>query len=903
MTILTETAETVLQRRYYLEGEDWSGLCARVARTVAAAEDERGRVEYEEQFYNAIHDLDFLPNSPCLMNAGTDLGQLSACFVLPIDDTLDSIFSAVKNGALVNKTGGGTGYSFSKLRPKNSAVCSTNGVASGPVSFAQVFDAATDVIKQGGRRRGANMGVLDVSHPDIKEFIACKQDRNLLTNFNLSVAITDDFMNAVNGDENYALVDPSTGETTQEVPAREVFDLIVSSAWENGEPGVFFIDAANRANPTPWLGKILGTNPCWSGDTMVWTADGPQRFDALAESGKDVLVLTQDDEGHLFYSTMRSPRITAESAPLVKITFDNGTSVTCTPNHKLYLRSGGTILASELKQGDSISSLYRHKANSKGYLKLTNGIESVVEHHVLGYARIAAQVGCSKHLVRKRLQEACQPVNHKVASVEYIEGTVPVYNGTVDGTHRYFVHCGENDAILSANCGEIPLLPYEACVLGSINLGRFVNNRSIDYSRLRYMVRLATRFLDNTIDVSKYPIPEITAMVRKTRKLGLGIMGLHDMLIKMEFPYASEEGRELAANVMQIVHEEALKTSEELANEKGVCPVFDEHTRPYRRNAALTSIQPTGTVSMIANCSSGCEPYFALVNRKNVMDNDSFIMVNPLFEEAAKNGGWYSNELMERVAERGTVVGDPDVPEKWQRIFMCAQDISVEDHILMQATLQTNGVDAAISKTINMPITATKEDVRRAYLKGWTLGCKGLTVYRDGCRTGQVLTVGTKQDGAEQETTSHPFEPIRSGKMELPDVLESKRYRLKDKNGQTIYIIICFTGDGYPVEVFAKFPYDNRIEQQEQSTMWATTCRMVSLALRCGIDIGEVIKQLDRASGHMRDLPAQLSKLLKTFMSTQHGYDAGSCPDCGVGKLVFQEGCMVCASCGYSKCS
>ena len=318
----------------------------------------------------------------------------------------------------------------------------------------------------------------------------------------------------------------------------------------------------------------------------------------------------------------------------------------------------------------------------------------------------------------------------------------------------------------------------------------------------------------------------------------------------------------------------------------------------------MTSIQPTGTVSMIANCSSGCEPYFALVNRKNVMENDSFIMVNPLFEEAAKNGGWYSTGLMERVAERGTVVGDPDVPEKWQRIFMCAQDISVDDHIQMQAILQNNGVDAAISKTINMPSTATKDDVRRAYLKGWALGCKGLTVYRDGCRAGQVLTVGTKQDGAEQETTSYPFEPIRSGKMELPDVLESKRYRLKDKNGQTIYIIICFTGDGYPVEVFAKFPYDNRIEQQEQSTMWATTCRMVSLALRCGVDIGEVIKQLDRASGHMRDLPAQLSKLLKTFMSTtQHGYDAGSCPDCGVGKLVFQEGCMVCASCGYSKCS
>ena len=438
---LTDTAETVLERRYYLkdaEGkplENWETLCRRVSNAVALVD--RDLADYEglsDRFFNMIYYLDFLPNSPCLMNAGTDLGQLSACFVLPVEDSMDGIFTSIRNGALVHKTGGGTGYSFSRLRPKNSAVQSTQGVASGPLSFAAVFDAATETIKQGGKRRGANMGVLRVDHPDILEFIVAKQDQTRYTNFNFSVAITDLFMDAVKNDLEYDLIDPSNGQVVQSLRAREVFDKIIDLAWHNGEPGVLFIDAANRDNTTPQLGKFEATNPC----------------------------------------------------------------------------------------------------------------------------------------------------------------------------------------------GEQWLLPYESCNLGSINLGQYIKEGMVDWERLGVTVRLATRFLDNVIDCNRFPIPEIAEMTQKTRKVGLGIMGMHDMLIQMELPYGSEEGRTLSAEVMAFIRKEAEAASIELAAMKGPFPAYDERINKYpaRRNAALTSIQPTGTVSMIADCASGCEPYFSIVMIKNVMDGD-----------------------------------------------------------------------------------------------------------------------------------------------------------------------------------------------------------------------------------------------------------------------------------------
>lgn len=714
---LTETAETVLSRRYYLKDENgtplenWETLCRRVANAVAAVDREYEDFEsLGDRFFNMIYHLDFLPNSPCLMNAGTDLGQLSACFVLPIEDSMDGIFTSIRNGALVHKTGGGTGYSFSRLRAKNSAVQSTQGVASGPLSFAAVFDAATETIKQGGKRRGANMGVLRVDHPDILDFIHAKEDQTQLTNFNFSVAITDDFMEAVRNDLKYDLVDPSNGEVVKQLSAVRVFDEIVDLAWHNGEPGVLFIDAANRANATPQLGSFEATNPC----------------------------------------------------------------------------------------------------------------------------------------------------------------------------------------------GEQWLLPYESCNLGSINLGQYVENGAVNWERLEQTVHLAVRFLDNVIDCNRFPIPEIAEMTQKTRKIGLGIMGLHDMLIELELPYDAEEGRQAAADVMRFIRDKAEEASVELAELKGPFPAYDEKQNPYpaRRNAALTSIQPTGTVSMIADCASGCEPYFSIVTEKNVMDGDRFLMVNKHFERVARERNFYSDTVMEKVAESGTVIGHPEIPVQWQQIFRTAQDVKPEDHIKMQGILQTNGVDSSISKTINLPSSATREDVRLSYMLGFDLGCKGLTVYRDGSRDHQVLKT-TATDG---EKTALVSSAGIVQKKKLPDVLSAKRYRLKDANGNTIYLIVCFDDNENPMEVFAKFPFDNRVDLKDKSTMWTTTCRLVSLALRYQIPMGEVIKQLDRSSGHMLDLPAQLGKLLKSFMAgTQHGF-ASTCPECS-GNLVFEEGCETCRDCGYSKCS
>lgn len=715
---LTNTAETVLARRYYLKDrggnplENWESLCRRVSDAVAAVDSEMEDYEnLRDSFFNMIYHLDFLPNSPCLMNAGTDLGQLSACFVLPVEDSMDGIFTSIRNGALVHKTGGGTGYSFSRLRPLNSAVQSTQGVASGPLSFAAVFDAATETIKQGGKRRGANMGVLRVDHPDIMEFISAKQDQTRFTNFNFSVAITDTFMEAVKTDLEYDLVDPSNGKVVETLHAKDVFDKIVDLAWHNGEPGVLFIDAANRANTTPQLGEFEATNPC----------------------------------------------------------------------------------------------------------------------------------------------------------------------------------------------GEQWLLPYESCNLGSINLGQYVREGEVDFERLGRTVKLGVRFLDNVIDCNRFPIPEIAEMTQKTRKVGLGVMGMHDMLIQLQLPYGAEKGREASAAVMRFIRQEAEKTSVELAECKGPFPAYDPQYNDYpaRRNAALTSIQPTGTVSMIADCASGCEPYFSIVMEKNVMDGDRFLMVNKHFEAVAREEGFFSGDLLEKVAETGSVVGLDEIPEKWQEIFRTAQDIAPEEHIRMQGALQLNGVDSSISKTINLPSSATTDDVRLSYLLGFELGCKGLTVYRDGSRDAQVLNIV----GSDDKQTATVSSQGVIHKKKLPGVLSAKRYRLKDANGNTIYLIVCFDDDESPMEVFAKFPFDNRVDLKDKSTMWTTTCRLVSLALRYQIPMEEVIKQLDRSSGHMLDLPAQLGKLLKSFMAGTHKGFSSKCPECSVGTLVFEEGCEVCRDCGYSKCS
>ncbi len=715
--VLTTTAETVLARRYYLKNsngdciETWETLARRVADSVA--EVDKGADNHDqlrEDYFNMIYHMDFLPNSPCLMNAGTEIGQLSACFVLPVEDSMNGIFTAIRNGALVHKTGGGTGYSFSRLRSKNATVQSTQGVASGPLSFAAVFDAATETIKQGGKRRGANMGVLRIDHPDILDFISAKENQEKFNNFNFSVGITDIFMQAVEDNGDYDLIEPSNGCVARSLNARSVFEKIIDLAWHNGEPGVLFIDTANKSNTTPQLGDFEATNPC----------------------------------------------------------------------------------------------------------------------------------------------------------------------------------------------GEQWLLPYESCNLGSINLSNFVKNGDVDYERLKKIVRDATIFLDSVIDCNRFPIPEIKEMTMKTRKIGLGIMGLHDLLIQLVIPYGSEEGRELSGKVMQFIREAAEECSILLAQEKEPFPAYDPAFNSYlpRRNAALTSIQPTGTVSMIADCASGCEPYFSIVMVKHVMDGDRLIMVNKHFEQIARQEGFYSDELMSRVADSGTVVGQKEIPEKWQEVFCTAQDISSEDHIEMQGTLQNSGVDSSISKTINLPGSATRDEVEFAYMTGYKLGCKGLTVYRDGSRESQVLNT---KESSEKDKTAMVSEhgPV---KQILPDTLDAKRYRVKDQHQKSVYIIVCFDENEKPMEVFAKFPFDNRVDLKDKSTMWTTTCRLVSLALRFNVPMDEIIKQLDRSSGHMLDLPAQLSKLFKSFMAgTQRGF-ATSCPECS-GVLRFEEGCETCHDCGYSKCS
>jgi len=715
--VLTATAETVLARRYYLKNsngdciETWETLARRVADSVAEVDkgsENNGKLR--EDFFNMIYHMDFLPNSPCLMNAGTDIGQLSACFVLPVEDSMNGIFTAIRNGALVHKTGGGTGYSFSRLRSKNASVRSTQGVASGPLSFAAVFDAATETIKQGGKRRGANMGVLRIDHPDVMDFISAKEDQTKFNNFNFSVGITDVFMQAVEDDEDYDLIEPSDGTVARSLNARSVFEKIIDLAWHNGEPGVLFIDTANKSNTTPQLGDFEATNPC----------------------------------------------------------------------------------------------------------------------------------------------------------------------------------------------GEQWLLPYESCNLGSVNLANFVKDGEVDYKRLKKIIVDATIFLDSVIDCNRFPIPEIKEMTLKTRKIGLGIMGLHDLLIQLEIPYGSEEGRKISGEVMQFIRETAEECSILLAQEKEPFPAYDPAFNSYlpRRNAALTSIQPTGTVSMIADCASGCEPYFSIVMVKHVMDGDRLIMVNKHFEQIARREGFYSDELMSKVADSGTVIGHKEIPEKWQEIFCTAQDISPEDHIRMQGTLQKSGVDSSISKTINLPGSATRDEVKLSYITGYRLGCKGLTVYRDGSRESQVLN--TKESSEKDKTAMvSEFGPV---KQILPDTLDAKRYRVKDQHQKSVYIIVCFDEDEKPMEVFAKFPFDNRVDLKDKSTMWTTTCRLVSLALRFNVPMDEIIKQLDRSSGHMLDLPAQLSKLFKSFMAgTQKGF-ATTCPECS-GMLRFEEGCETCHDCGYSKCS
>lgn len=757
---ITENARTVLEKRYLIRDaqgkalETVPQLFQRVASAIAQADrnyDPQADVEKTAQeFYDTMTDLRFLPNSPTLMNAGRELGQLSACFVLPVGDSMEEIFEAVKQAALIHKSGGGTGFSFSRLRPRGSVVNSTGGVASGPISFMKVFNTATEAVKQGGTRRGANMGILQVDHPDILDFISCKSDNNEINNFNISVAITEGFMQAVLAGEDYPLIDPRTKQEAGRLNAREVYDKIVDAAWRNGEPGIVFIDRLNRDNVVPSQGRIESTNPC----------------------------------------------------------------------------------------------------------------------------------------------------------------------------------------------GEQPLLPYESCNLGSINLAQMVKGekkKEIDWDKLGQTVDTAVHFLDNVIDVNKYPIPEIDRVTKLTRKVGLGVMAFADLLMLLSVPYNSQEGVEIGQQIMGFIQRRAKEQSRRLAETRGAFPLFGESIYKDEtpiRNATVTTIAPTGTLSIIAGVSGGVEPVFAFAFIRNVMDGDELIEVNPLLRRRLEERGLYSDELMKKVIAQGSLQHIEEIPQDIKDVFVCAHDVSPQWHIRMQAAFQKH-TDNAVSKTVNFPHSATREDVDKVYRLAYELGCKGVTIYRDGSRGSQVLNIGkvskeAKSDEAPQAAPSPAQQQNRLEPRPRPAVTMGITEKVKIGCGN-LYVTVNYDENGI-CEVFTNTGRHGGCPSQSEAT-----ARLVSIALRSGIDVQTIIGQLKgiRCPSTIRQpgmkvtsCPDAIARAIEKVMRSQNGGQMPSavqemerelnqraqgeemdhsiagmrfCPECGA-PVVHEGGCVICRQCGYSKC-
>ena len=829
---LTQNARTVLEKRYLIKNEKGKpvetpeDLFWRVATVVAEADGRYGATDkavetVAEEFYFLMTQRRFEPNSPTLMNAGRPLGQLSACFVLPVEDALSNkkngIYDTLGAMALIHQSGGGTGFSFSRLRAKGSMVRSTTGVASGPISFMKLYDASTDAVKQGGTRRGANMGILRVDHPDIMEFITCKEDLTQVTNFNISVAVTKKFMEAVKSGANYDLIDPSSGKVVGQLDAQTVWNKMIDGAWRTGEPGVFFIDEANRYNPVPHLGNYEATNPC----------------------------------------------------------------------------------------------------------------------------------------------------------------------------------------------GEQPLLPYDVCNLGSINVGHYVRDGKMDWDSFRKDIHLSTHFLDNIIDVNKYPLAEIDSLSKRIRRIGLGVMGFADALVRLGIAYDSPEGVAFGKKVMEFVDVEGKKESERLAKERGPFPEWarsiwgpdetcarDENGQRIRpmqmlRNCNVTTVAPTGTISIIAGCSSGLEPLFAVAfmrNQAGVMMPD----VNEDFVAIAKAEGWYSDELMERIAKTGSVE-HKEVPAKWQKVFITANAIAPEWHIKMQAAFQQH-CDSAISKTTNFAYTASKEDVRKIYELAYEMNCKGVTVYRDGSRDNQVLSTGATAEAAAKRSEPTPAERSELGdlrgelaeanaeierlkkllyeaeaenlqrrqKRSRPDKLRGTTIRKETPLG-TMFVNITEDEKAQPFQVFVMLGKAGGSAMADAEAMG----RLISLALRSGIPMAQIHRQLrgissdravgfgpnkvlsvpdaigialedwtrDRVVGVQQELMPEVNSGLPTSTSAspvdvsmthqvpasllqgqqreamemqfglQHSAESflGTCPDCGSG-MEFAEGCAKCHVCGFSEC-
>jgi len=726
---ISKNAKTVLARRYLKKDingkamESPEEMFQRVASYIALAEKKYTNIEridyFQTAFYNLMVSFKFIPNSPTLMNAGNELGQLAACFVLPIEDSLSGIFETVKNAALIHKSGGGTGFSFSRLRPKDCRVGSTGGVASGPVSFMKIFNVATEQVKQGGTRRGANMAVLRIDHPDIIEFIHCKANNNILNNFNISVGITDKFIAAARNDKLFDLIDPRNQKKSGQINAREVFETIVKQAWHNGDPGIIFLDRMNQDNPTPEIGEIESTNPC----------------------------------------------------------------------------------------------------------------------------------------------------------------------------------------------GEQPLLPMEACNLGSINVSKFVGIKNgkpfVDYKDLKETVHLSVRFLDNAIDMSISPLKEIDHMVKGNRKIGLGLMGFSDLLFQLKIPYNSEKALSVAEQIMAFIQKESHEASRMLAEERGAFKnidksIFKGNKEKQYRNATTTTIAPTGTLSIIAGCSSGIEPLFALSFIRRVMDNDELVEVNPYFEKIARKKGFYSEKLMNKIASTGSISNLHEIPQDIRDIFVTAHDISPSWHIRMQAAFQ-KFTDNAVSKTVNLPHDATREDVMGIYNMSYDLGCKGVTIYRDGSKSNQVLSFSN--DSKKEES-------LQKAIQERPETLQGFTTRIKTGMGQ-LYITIN-ESNGKPFEIFAT------IGKSGKSTTAKTEAigRLISLCLRTGVDVRSIIKQIKgiggeyaifQKGGRVLSIPDAISRVLEKRYGVveetkqNNSLKKDCCPECG-STITHEEGCITCHSCGFTKC-
>lgn len=884
---LTETAETVLKTRYYLKDkdeniiEDWNKLTNRVGTFVA-----NGDKNLANKFSEMIYNLDFLPNSPCLMNAGIELGQLSACFVIPVHDNMKSIFKAVHDAALINKSGGGVGYSFSNLREADSIVSTTHGVASGPLSFIKVFDVSTDIIKQGGRRRGANMGVLRIDHPDILKFISAKEKDGEYSNFNFSVALSDEFMEKVQNNETFWTVSPHSGKQIQELNAKEVWDLLVQKAHIGGDPGVLFMDRANQYNTTPHLGEFEATNPCLAGDTIVAVADGRNgvTIKELAESNQSFKVHSAKYKNKKWILEYKEAiAFKSGTKKTISIKLSNGFVFKCTSDHLLALPNGEYKEAKDCLNQELVSLF----CDEKIYVNL---IEDDIEQDV--------------------------------------------YDLQVKDNHNFFITQTDNEnfmkssGVLVHNCGEQFLLSYESCNLGSINLSNFVKDGKIQWDKLNQTIELSTIFLNNVIDVNKFPIPEIEKMTKKTRKIGLGIMGLHDLLIQLEIPYDSEEGREIAKEIMQFIRNISKKTSEAIAEINAPFPAYiDSLDYKPRANSNLTTIAPTGSISMIADCSSGCEPYYSIITEKHVMDGQKLLLLNKHFERIARREDFYSEELIQEIHKSGTCVGNDKVPKKYQEIFKGAMDISPDGHLKMQATLQNNGVDSSISKTVNMPNSASIQDVNDIYMSAWKMGCKGVTIYRDGSKSGQVLNTGNKDTvfNKRPEKVNFTFAPKR------PKSLKADIFHTSVK-GQPWIVLVGLMND-LPYEIFAgelgdieipksikngsitketKGTYSltytykneefkfNKIAHSLMTSEQRALTRMISLSLRHGVHYEFIVSQLKKASKEIGDFAAVVNRILKTYIK-QYEFQNVTCDICG-GKIRFVEGCEKCESCGASKC-